>query len=154
MGSTSSDRWQTPATFQGKFRKQVGQTERAEELLPAQAESWAKRQWPTPAARDHKGANSREHVTTNGTGRKHMDQLPNFVAHASHQARMTQPDGPIGSEPAPVLNPLFVAALMGLPIGWTACEVSETEWSRYRRQQRSALSRIAPWRRSSEEEAA
>lgn len=38
--------------------------------------------WPTPAARDHKGINSPDHVTTNGTGRMHMDQLPNFVEYA------------------------------------------------------------------------
>lgn len=38
--------------------------------------------WPTPAARDFKGQNSAAHVTTNGSGRMHMDQLPNFVAHA------------------------------------------------------------------------
>lgn len=37
--------------------------------------------WPTLAARDAKGANSSDHVTTNGTGRMHMDQLPNFVQH-------------------------------------------------------------------------
>jgi hypothetical protein len=37
-------------------------------------------QWPTPAARDYKGENSVDHLT-NGTGRKHLDQLPNFVAH-------------------------------------------------------------------------
>jgi hypothetical protein len=37
--------------------------------------------WPTPAARDCKGANSREHCETNGTGRKHLDQLANAVAH-------------------------------------------------------------------------
>jgi hypothetical protein len=37
--------------------------------------------WPTTAARDFKGANSAEHVTTNGSGRMHMDQLPNFVEH-------------------------------------------------------------------------
>jgi hypothetical protein len=43
--------------------------------LPAQAA-----QWPTPAARDGKGANSPDHLE-NGTGRKHMDQLPNAVAH-------------------------------------------------------------------------
>ena len=42
--------------------------------LPAQAA-----QWPTPAARDHKGENSPDHLT-NGTGRLHMDQLPNAVA--------------------------------------------------------------------------
>jgi hypothetical protein len=37
--------------------------------------------WPTPAARDYKGANSTEHVETNDTGRAHTDQLPNFVEH-------------------------------------------------------------------------
>jgi hypothetical protein len=36
--------------------------------------------WPTPAARDHKGANGPEHLE-NGTGRLHLDQLPNFVEH-------------------------------------------------------------------------
>jgi hypothetical protein len=35
--------------------------------------------WPTPAARDHKGENSPDHLT-NGTGRLHLDQLPNAVA--------------------------------------------------------------------------
>lgn len=42
--------------------------------------------WPTPASRDHKGANSTDHVTTNGTGRMHMGQLPNYVAHAFHSS--------------------------------------------------------------------
>lgn len=37
-------------------------------------------QWPTPATRDYKGANSADHLE-NGTGRKHLDQLPNFVEH-------------------------------------------------------------------------
>ena len=36
---TTQAMWQTPAVFQGRLRRQVGQTERAEELLPAQAES-------------------------------------------------------------------------------------------------------------------
>ncbi|WP_235829725.1 DNA methyltransferase [Frigidibacter oleivorans] len=36
--------------------------------------------WPTPAARDWKGENGADHLT-NGTGRLHLDQLPNFVAH-------------------------------------------------------------------------
>ncbi|TIW20628.1 MAG: hypothetical protein E5V63_31165 [Mesorhizobium sp.] len=35
---------------------------------------------PTPATRDYKGANSPDHLE-NGTGQKHMDQLPNFVEH-------------------------------------------------------------------------
>ena len=49
--------------------------------LPSQAAKW-----PTPASRDYKGENSSDHLT-NGTGRLHMDQLPNYVAHAfSHPA--------------------------------------------------------------------
>lgn len=36
--------------------------------------------WPTPAARDYKGENSTEHLDV-GTGRKHLDQLPNYVRH-------------------------------------------------------------------------
>lgn len=36
--------------------------------------------WPTPAQRDYKGCNSEEHLE-NGTGRKHLDQLPNFIEH-------------------------------------------------------------------------
>ena len=59
--------WQTPATFQGKYRRQVNQTERDELLLPGQAEHWA-----TPATRDHKGVNLKPH---------HLGQLPNQVAH-------------------------------------------------------------------------
>ena len=50
-------------------------------------------QWPTPAARDSKGANSAEHALITGGGRKHMDQLSNFVAHSSHLAQPTN-DGP------------------------------------------------------------
>ena len=45
--------------------------------------------WPTPAARDSKGANSAEHALITGGGRKHMDQLSNFVAHSSHLAQPT-----------------------------------------------------------------
>lgn len=36
--------------------------------------------WPTPATRDYKGANGSDHLE-NGTGRLHLDQLPNFVEH-------------------------------------------------------------------------
>jgi len=36
--------------------------------------------WPSPAARDWKGANGEAHLE-NGTGRLHLDQLPNFVEH-------------------------------------------------------------------------
>ena len=41
--SSLTDEWQTPSGQQFQMRRQVGQTERAEELLPAQAANW-----PTP----------------------------------------------------------------------------------------------------------
>lgn len=36
--------------------------------------------WPTPATRYYKGANSADHMEVS-TGSLHLDQLPNFVAH-------------------------------------------------------------------------
>jgi hypothetical protein len=43
-------------------------------------QEYSEKLWPTPSTRDYKGANSADHLE-NGTGRKHMDQLPNFVEH-------------------------------------------------------------------------
>mgnify|MGYP006921322867 CR=1 FL=1 len=104
-------------------------------------------QWPTPAARDSKGANSAEHALITGGGRKHMDQLSNFVAHSSHLAQ-PMPDGPPSCEsgqdsPPPSakrLNPAFGEWLMGWPVGWTiaeprACGASEMASWRSRLQQ-------------------
>jgi hypothetical protein len=90
--------------------------------LNSQAHNW----WPTPAARDHKGANSEQHATVTGGGRKHMDQLANFVAY-SPLAQATR-DGPESSPPSPGLpppstkrlNPYFAERLMGWPLGWTS----------------------------------
>src|SRR5262245_45554707 len=53
--------------------------------------------WPTPAARDYKGENSETHLKV-ATGRKHLDQLPNYVAHLWNTPRAMeggprQPDG-------------------------------------------------------------
>lgn len=85
----------------------------------------SRRQWPTPGARDYKGENSEEHCSTNGTGRKHMDQLPNFVAHGAWNGPSSGPPAPTGTGPASPsgatrrLNPCFVEWLMGLPPFWT-----------------------------------
>src|SRR3990167_6329343 len=46
--------WQTPATFRGKYRRQMNQETREEELLPAQAER-VSGMWRTPSASDPEG---------------------------------------------------------------------------------------------------
>lgn len=98
--------------------------------------------WPTPAARDHKGTNSTEHVETNGSGRMHLDQLPNFVAYCLPPLFQDRsiPDGAISSTaghnlPRPStsrkLNPYFVEALMRWPSGLSGFARAETAWTRW-----------------------
>lgn len=65
--------------------------------------------WPTPATRDYKGANSEEHATVTGGGRKHMDQLSNFVAY-SPQAQAI-PDGEQSSPQNPGAPQQLIDAL-------------------------------------------
>lgn len=64
----------------------------------------ARQMMPTPSTRDYKGTNGEEHME-NGTGRKHLDQLPN---------RLKFQHGIDGQ-----LNPRFVAEMMGFPPNWT-----------------------------------
>lgn len=127
--------------------------------------------WPTPASRDHKGANGEAHLT-NGTGRLHMDQLPNFVAHGfslpDHQTRAHgKPSwrdriailrllwawikSSYGRSVAMRLfrnrhtrrlNPLFVEWLMGWPPGHALCDCSETESFLWLQRMRGALSQL------------
>ncbi len=99
----------------------------------------ASRMWPTPAARDAKGANSREHVEKNGTGRRHMDQLANFTVH-SPLAPATSRLGANTSDTPRTLNPAFVEALMGWPRGWTAFASVATAWSPWLRRMRFEFS--------------
>jgi len=82
--------------------------------------------WPTPSARDQKGENGAEHLE-NGSGRLHLDQLPNFVKFRfSLPAPETPENGSASSEPPPTLrprlNPAFVCWLMGWPWWWTRAE--------------------------------
>ena len=84
---------------------------------------------------EYSEANSAEHCETKGTGRKHMGQPPNAVAHGGTKTRQTYPT-PTASERSGVnpktgkgeglskqmggqLNPDWVEWLMGWPIGWT-----------------------------------
>ena len=94
-------------------------------------------QWPTPAARDSKGPNSEEHAMVTGGGRKHMDQLANFVAYsplaqATRDGETSSPDDPgtallsvlKGRETPRLLskrlNPYFGEWLMGWPLDLTS----------------------------------
>ena len=77
--------------------------------------------WTTPASRDHKGENSADHLS-NGTGRLHLDQLPNFVKFVFLPPALTAPNGKTSSETPHTsprrLNPAFVCWLMGWPWWW------------------------------------
>jgi len=126
--------------------------------------------WPTPAARDHKSENSADHLK-NGTGRLHMDQLPNAVAHGfSHPAPETALHGPKLSQLRRIwrplrdslisshgratwrrlwasrikrrLNPIFVEQLMGWPKGHALCDCSAMEFARWQQDMRGALSAL------------
>jgi len=106
--------------------------------------------WPTPASRDYKGENASVHLD-HASGRKHLDQLPNFIAYCFPLAPPTPPGGvsssPIGRtsprHSVPRINVSFVEWLMGFPIGWTDSGLSATEWSRYRQRMRLSLWRLA-----------
>lgn len=112
--TSSAAQWQTPKANDSEKRGDIANDPR--KGVVAQAMNW-----PTPASRDAKGANSELHCTETGGGRKHMDQLANFVAHSSPQALPT-PDGPPSSNDGPTspprLNPAFVFWLMGMPFWW------------------------------------
>jgi DNA (cytosine-5)-methyltransferase 1 len=117
-------------------------------------------QWPTPAARDAKGANSATHALVTGGGRKHMDQLPNFVEHrfSSLLAQRTCVGAKSSTNSQSSrrrLNPVFGAWLMGWPLTWTiaephACAASAMAW--WRQALRQHLSNLCaePIRASSE----
>ncbi|WP_394658587.1 hypothetical protein, partial [uncultured Novosphingobium sp.] len=94
-------------------------------------------QWPAPAARDHKGTNSPEHLQVS-SGSLHLDQLPNFVEHVFlPQSSPDLPtlvagstsstDSPNSNQPSAKrkLNPMFVEALMRWPTGLSGFERQE-----------------------------
>lgn len=79
--------WPTPRSSENENRttkaapshgKTHGRVLAGEACDTTAAQGWAR---PTPATRDYKGANGPDHLE-NGTGRLHLDQLPNFVAHS------------------------------------------------------------------------
>lgn len=77
--------------------------------------------WPTPASRDYKGENAVDHLK-NGTGRRHLDQLPNYVKFVYLLPDQQAANGAELSETSHSsprrLNPAFVCWLMGWPWWW------------------------------------
>lgn len=87
---------------------------------PFEAQGTIPQMWPTPAARDYRGANGYETTLDKmEQGRRaHLDQLPNAVQVVEGKAiRGT-------------LNPMWVEWLMGFPLGWTDLKPSEMPSSR------------------------
>lgn len=97
--------------------------------------SSASQMWPTPTARDFKGANSMEHLLRPKTpgNAHHVRQLANAVklfatpcagdaigSHGGGNGRSLRTDV------AGQLNPTWVEWLMGFPPGWTDLNASET----------------------------
>lgn len=102
--------------------------------LSAQAASWA-----TPTSRDWKDAATPDTVPANGMlGRQAPRSLPDLT---------TEPDGEPTLSAGRVLNPRFVEALMGFPLGWTDFELLETPSSRNRRESLSRFLLLAAERR-------
>ena len=100
-----------------------------------ESSSPASQMWPTPTARDCKGANSLEHLLQPKTpgNSHHVRQLANAVklfttpcaadAQGSHGGNNHRS---LRTDVAGQLNPTWVEWLMGFPPGWTDLNVSET----------------------------
>lgn len=127
---TESGLWPTPTANSSNQCSMDAALKEAKRLHPqgrwtlmsqvAAMEVHGNRMWPTPAARDWRGANGYDTTLNklqNGI-RAHLDQLPNAVQMAEGKAiRGT-------------LNPAWVEWLMGFPIGWTDLKHWETPSSR------------------------
>lgn len=80
------------------------------------------KKWPTPASRDYKGSNGDTHFQEKE--RPHLDQLPNAVLINGH----LDPDSTNNhGKPHGLLNPAWVAQLMGTTLEKTFFACTETE---------------------------
>jgi len=95
--------------------------------------------WATPTARDHRSIHA-SLETRERNSRPLSEQAGDFC---SRRGQPTKTDGGKSSAANRTLNPLFVEALMGLPIGWTGFDFAETEWRRWLQRMRCELSRLS-----------
>jgi hypothetical protein len=171
--------WPTPRTITGgaesaERKKELGRENAGGGDLQAVAHNW-----PTPAARDHKGSlplDRRNRTmasldeaagqkwqtpgTIDATSREYQRSGNNVTVMLPGQARQITEDclsirqvpekssgGRASSTSRRRLNPLFVEWLMGWPRGWSGFDCSATEWSRWLRQSRTALSTwLSAWK--------
>jgi hypothetical protein len=144
--SMQATQWEGPSVAVTDGSRLTRGGDRADELLlTGQAMDATKRwanTWPAPAARDHKGTNSAEHLEVS-SGSAHLDQLPNFVKHCFRPpsspdrsiagGSMSSTDSPNSNQPSVrrKLNPIFVEALMRWPTGLSGFERQEMAWTRW-----------------------
>lgn len=123
--------WGTPTSSDWKGPNLSGSGSASSRSVATQA----LQQWGTPTTRDWKdGACANSAVETNGL-------LGRQVCRVSLPDQETETPGEPTSKPSRTLNPRFVEALMGFPIGWTVCEALGTPWCpcRLRQHLRSCL---------------
>ena len=186
-GDLAAAMWSTPRVTTGEYTRDQGQKGAERLTLEGEVRHWSTPRgsdgekggiplpaqtanWPTPASRDSKGENSADHLE-NGTGRLHLDQLPNFVAHVFTRPDLpTSAHGPTFSQWRRILrplrdwtislhgratwrriwkarktrrlNPTFTEWLMAWPPGHALCACSETEFTRWQQDMRGALSQL------------
>lgn len=115
-------------------------TSRPGQKQPCNLRDWGavqegKSLWPTPTARDCKGANSLKHLTQPKTpgNNHHVRQLANavnlFTTPCAADAQGTHGGDnhrSLRTDVAGQLNPTWIEWLMGFPIGWTDLNASGT----------------------------
>lgn len=114
------DRWPTPRTKEGGSNAPTHGQGLHEVII---------RQWATPTARDWKDGAM-------------INSVAKTRSNLSRQAPRIQKAGGTTSSTGLALNPLFVEALMGWPIGWTDCGSVVTALSPWLRLMRSELSHL------------
>lgn len=107
-GETDALSWPTP-TAADSYTGNLKSTQQKEGSRHSLNLSDAVKLFPTPTSRDYKGARKPE--TLEAVGRTGRNSLPDYVA----SLYMSQGNG--GQ-----LNPDWVEALMGFPVGWTALD--------------------------------
>jgi DNA (cytosine-5)-methyltransferase 1 len=120
LSSEASRNWATPTARDGKGER--GEKGLFAPQLPDQAGLW-----PTPTANEATGYMS---GTRSDTWRPSLKSRALERQSHGHRAPTTEKGGDDTSKPYRVLNPRFVEALMGWPIGWTSLGRSETGSSR------------------------